>query len=162
MGVGKSTTAEAVARATGVPAFDSDVDIETVFGVTGGELAAEHGIAELHRIESAMLLGRLAAAEPSVISAAASIVDDERCHQALRQRATVVVLHAPIDEILRRAATGSHRRMINRDELTALADRRAPRFAAVADLELDAERSTSELVEAIAAIWPSVRGRTAD
>lgn len=149
MGVGKSTTAEAVAQAAGVAVYDSDVDIDTLFAQTGGDLATEHGIDELHRIESAVLLGRLVSDEPSVISAAAWIVEDQRCCQALARRARVVVLNAPIDEILRRMATGAHRRSMDQAELTTLAARRAPLFSAVADLELDATKSTAELVTEI-------------
>ncbi|MFB0902575.1 MAG: shikimate kinase [Acidimicrobiales bacterium] len=151
MGVGKSTTAQAIAIARGVATHDSDVDIETLFGATGGQLAIDHSIDELHRVESAVLLGRLASETPSVISAAASIVEDPRCCEALARRAHVIVLQAPVDEIMRRMATGLHRRIMKKDELTALAHRRAPFFAAVANLELDATKTTQELVAIILA-----------
>lgn len=149
MGVGKSTTAKAIAAQHHVPAYDSDDDIETLFGMTGGEIAAERSIDELHRIESAVLLGRLANEQPSVISAAAWIVEDPRCGEALARRAQVAVLTAPVDEILRRMATGAHRRSMDRAELVALAERRTPLFAAVADYQLDATLPTNELVVAL-------------
>ena len=149
MGIGKSTTAQAVARARGVAWYDSDADLETTFGKTGGELADELGLDELHRLESAALLARLADLEPAVISAAAAIVEDPVCRDSLSHRARVVVLHAPIDEVLRRMATGSHRRVMAEDELVALAERRAPFFAAVSDLDLDATQPTADLVAAI-------------
>jgi shikimate kinase len=149
MGIGKSTTAQAMARARGVAWYDSDTDLEATFGKTGGELADELGLDELHRLESAVLLGRLADVEPAVISAAAAIVEDPRCREALAHRARVVVLNAPVDEILRRMATGSHRRVMPKNELVALAERRAPLFAAVSDLDLDATQPTSDLVTAI-------------
>jgi shikimate kinase len=149
MGIGKSTTAQAIAASRGVTAHDSDVDIETLFGATGGQLVINHGLDELHRIESAVLLGRLASDVPSVISAAAGIVEDPRCCEALANRAYVIVLQAPVGEIIRRMATGAHRRVMDTAELTALAHRRAPLFAAVADLELDATRPTEELVAAV-------------
>lgn len=138
MGVGKSTTARAVAEATGRPWHDSDRDIETLFGLTGAELTDAHDLDELHRMEAAVLLGRLAADTPAVISAAGWIVEDPRCRDALARRARVVVLEAPAAEILRRIDTGDHRREMSEDELHALAERRAPLFAAVADLTLDA------------------------
>lgn len=151
MGIGKSTTAQAIAASSGVAIHDSDLDIETLFGATGGQLAIDHGLGELHRVESAVLLGRLASDVPSVISAAAWIVEDPRCCEALANRAYVIVLQAPVDEIIRRMATGAHRRVMDRAELTALADRRAPLFAAVADIELDATKPTKALVAEILA-----------
>jgi len=59
------------------------------------------------------------------------------------------VLHAPVDEIMQRIATGAHRRSMDRAELAALAERRAPLFTAVSDIDLDATKSTSELVAAV-------------
>jgi len=156
MGVGKSTTARAVAHSRSLSCFDSDIDIETTLAMTGEQLAAAHGIDELHRVESAMLLGRLASTTPAVISAAAWVVEDERCRQALSHRATVVVLHADVDEIMRRAATGDHRRPMERAELTALVERRAPLFAAVSDLDVDAMLSTQELVDLVNAKLPQI------
>lgn len=149
MGVGKSTTASALARARGVTCFDSDLDIEAVFGATGGELADSVGVDELHRIESAVLLWRLERHESSVISAAAWVVEDEQCRYALAERATVVVLQAPIDEVMRRAASGDHRRPLAAAELLALVERREPLFEAVADFTLDATQTTDQLVEQI-------------
>jgi shikimate kinase len=151
MGIGKSTTAKAVAAATGMAWHDSDRDIETLFGRTGGELATEQGLDELHRLESAVLLGRLAADSPSVIAAAAWVVEDPRCREALGRRARVVVLHAPQQEILRRMATGGHRRTMSEAELAAITERRRPLFASVADLALDATRPTDVLVAEILA-----------
>jgi len=149
MGVGKSTTARAIAHACAVWVHDSDEDIETLFDQTGGQLADARGVDELHRVESAVLLGRLAHEVPSVISAAASVVDDPLARQALANRAHVAVLHAPVDEIMRRIATGAHRRSMDRAELAAQAERRAPLFTAVSDIDLDATKSTSELVAAV-------------
>lgn len=126
-------------------------DLETLFGVTGAELHTRYGLDELHRLEAAVLVGRLAAAEPSVIAAAAWVVEDPRCRAALARRARVVVLQAPAAEVLRRMATGDHRRVMPESEVRAIADRRDPLFAEVADLVLDATLTTPELVDQIAA-----------
>lgn len=151
MGVGKSTTAEAVGIEAELPVYDSDLDIETLFASTGGELATEHGIDELHRIESGVLLGRLAATQPSVISAAAWTVEDPRCREAMARRARVVVLQASTDVIVQRMATGAHRRVMSRGELTSLIERRTPLFETVADQILDATTPTSQLVTQVLA-----------
>ena len=151
MGVGKSTTATALASALDRPCFDSDEDIQELFGQTGGAIAWAVGVDALHDIESAMLLGRLASSTPSVISAAAWIVEEPRCCDLLRDRATVVVLDAPLDEIARRALTGGHRRTMDRAELDALAARRRPMFDAVVDIAADATQPTDAIVATITA-----------
>ena len=149
MGVGKSTTAQAVAARRGLPTRDSDQDILALFGRTGAELVAEVGVDELHRIESAVLLGALADPTPTVISAAAWVVEDQACVEAMARRATVVVLSAPLEELSSRVITGDHRRTIDPAEWSALASRREPLFDAVADLRLETTSPTDQLAEAI-------------
>ncbi len=151
MGVGKSTTAAALARALGWPRRDSDTDVETLLGASGGELAADRGVDEQHRLESAVLLGALAAGGPSVIAAAASVVEDRLCREALARRAFVVVLVARVDQLMTRIPTGDHRRSMDGEEVATLISRRERRLAEVGDLTLDATRSTSELVSSIEA-----------
>ena len=151
MGIGKTTTASAAAKALGWSAHDSDDDIETLFGVSGRVLTEELGVDELHRLESAVLLGALVADEPSLISAGASVVEDPHCVEAMARRSTVVVLEAPLDVVFARASRGRHRRSMSREALAAVADRRAPRFAQVADLRLDATQPVRRLVDAIVA-----------
>ncbi len=151
MGIGKTTTAEALAAELGRPVRDSDTDIEAMFGMPGRELVADRGVPELHRAEAAALLDALTADTPSVISAAASIVEHEGCRAALAERAFTVVLEADFETVERRAATGAHRRVLPHAEFEALVARRAPLFAAVADLTLDASATTDELVELILA-----------
>lgn len=152
MGVGKSTTASALAselrRVTPVDWLlrDSDEDLEALFGVSGDVLTQRYGVDELHRMESAVLLGALAASEPTVISAAAWVVEDERCRTALERRARVVVLDLPLEHLPERIATGDHRREIDIEAMAILAQRRDPLFEQVADLRLSALQPTEELV----------------
>lgn len=150
MGVGKSTTANALSARLGCPWRDSDRDIRRLFATTGAELAAQKGVPELHRVEAAVLLGALAGPAPTIIAAAASVVDDVLCQQALKRRAYVVVLHAPIDDLIERLGAAGHRRAMDRSEFADLADRRAPLFAQVADLALDTTMGSRRLVERIA------------
>ena len=149
MGVGKTTTARALATRLGYRRRDSDADIETLFGATAADLAGRAGVDELHRVESAVLLGALADDRPSVIAAAAWVVEDPRCREALARRATVIVLDAPTETVIARARTGGHRRPIDRSELEALLSRRAPLFDHVADLRFDATSGPADLVDAI-------------
>ena len=70
MGVGKSTLGEELAVALGRPHRDSDRDIESLLGRSGGEIAAEFSVERLHELERAVLLGALAGTEPTVIPVA--------------------------------------------------------------------------------------------
>lgn len=148
MGVGKSTLADRIGGALGRPVRDSDRDIESTFGRPGAHLAAELGVPELHRIESAMLLGALAVSEPLVVAAAASVVEDARCREALARRARTIVLAAPTDTLVGRASESDHRRSMNAAEFDAVRDRRARFFDDVATVTIDATRAIDDVFAA--------------
>ena len=149
MGVGKSTTADALGVALGREVRDSDRDIESTFGCTGADLVAAHGVDELHRIESAMLLGALASPTPLVVAAAGWVIEDPRCREALRNRAITIVLAAPRAELVRRSATGAHRRPLPAEEFDAQNERRRRWYAELAWAEVDAAMPVDQIVESI-------------
>lgn len=151
MGVGKTTAANDVADRLSLPHRDSDDDLQRLLGRSGREVAELLGIDELHRLESAVLLGALASPERLVITAAASTVEDPMCRAALGRNAMTIVLDAPLDEILDRASAGSHRRSIDRSELERLVDRRLPFFNEVADMMVSATGTRSDMVNEIVA-----------
>jgi shikimate kinase len=140
MGAGKSTVASGLAARLEWPWRDSDADIEAVMGCTGRAIAADPtmGVDTLHALEEAVLLGALAASAPTVISAAAWVVESALCRAAMRRRARVVWLRAPVEVLRQRMATGTHRRTSARGELEALVARRTPMFEGVADVIVDA------------------------
>ena len=145
-----------MAATLGRPLRDSDLDLQTLFGRSGAVLAAEHGVDELHRLEAAVLLGALAEPGPSVVAAAAWVVEDARCREALARRAVTVVLTAPTEVVLHRIPAGGHRRPIDDRELAALAERRQPLFDEVADITIDATRSPADIASEVVA---ALRGR---
>lgn len=145
MGVGKSTLGKAYADAHGLAYADSDDDIERLFDANGGEVADRWGIEALHEIEAGVLLGALASTTPTVVTAAASIVEKPSVREALKITATTVWLEGDLDETHRRQGKGDHRRLMSRVDLEALAARRRPMFEEVADLRLDANKTPTEL-----------------
>jgi shikimate kinase len=149
MAVGKTTTGNALAGRLSWPLRDSDVDLRERTGMSGAEIAARHGVDTLHRLEAKVLLDALALPSRTVITAAGSAVASERCRRALTEQATVVWLDAPVDDVIARMASDSHRRPIARREAEALLSRRRDHLAAVSDLRLDAREPTGSLVDRI-------------
>lgn len=149
MGVGKSTTGRAVAADLGRPYIDSDQDIEVLIGEAGSSFARAEGIEALHRLEAAVLIGALVSTSPSVITAAASTVEDDLVRRIVTTRAVVVRLDAPLDLILSRQSSSRHRRPMDAAELKALAARREPLFAEIESLRVDASAPTASLVASI-------------
>ena len=149
MGAGKTRTGSALAARLGWTLHDSDVELEARTGTTGAVIAAEQGIAALHELEAQILLDALEADGPTVVCAAASTIDDDRCRAAIASSTLVVWLDAPIDVLARRAHSGPHRRTQTPQAASASLEARQRYFAAVADLRLDATARTEELVESI-------------
>ena len=149
MGVGKSTTGRVIADRLGRALSDSDLDIERLFGISGGAIADRHGVENLHELERAALLGALACDEPLVITAGASVVEDELVREALGNRSVLVILEAPLEVVLARQAAGVHRRPMDLAQLQALTDRRAGFVDSLDPLRVDAAVPTNDIVEQI-------------
>jgi shikimate kinase len=136
MGSGKTTVGTRLARALDVPYRDSDADLRAATGSSAREIAARDGIDALHALELRHLLDALAAPGPSVISAAASTIDDPEGRAALADP-TVHVVFLRIDPAVaaQRVTKGTHRP--SPEDLRIQAARRDPRFRSVADQEVD-------------------------
>ncbi|MGH9230509.1 MAG: shikimate kinase [Acidimicrobiales bacterium] len=162
MAVGKSTVGRGLAARVGRPFHDSDDDLAATRGVTGRALAEREGVDALHTWEAEHLLATLAATQPVVVAAAASVVDDAACLAALREP-FVIWLRAPAAVLARRLARGAraddHRRPVG--DATAIAElevRRAGRFGRVADLTIDTvvDGVTTRPEAIVAAILPAL------
>ncbi len=148
MGVGKTTTAAAVAGALDRPMRDSDADIEARTGRTGREIAESEGVPALHELEAAVLLDALASDTSTVIAAAASVVDRPDCRAAL-EAPFVATLDLGPEPLLARIRSGDHRRAVTLSEIAALIDRRDPALASLGNLRLDAQMPPDALVRSI-------------
>ncbi|MBT8166301.1 MAG: AAA family ATPase [Acidimicrobiia bacterium] len=154
MGVGKTTVGRALAESIGYRFIDNDAGIEAEYDATGAELAERLGVDGLHRLEAAQLANALGSfgAEPIVIAAAASVVEDEASRSLLDDH-PVVWLDASPAYLADRLGRDHHRRSLGPDPQDALSrqseERRGP-FAAIADVTVAVEgRSRQSIVEEI-------------
>ena len=116
MGSGKTTVGRLVAQRLGWPLVDNDVELGRRVGMTARELTAREGLDALHEAEAETLTGMLDQSEPSVIGAAASVVESPLMRDLL-ERHYVVWLDADPEVLAARAATGAHRPHLSAAEL---------------------------------------------
>jgi shikimate kinase len=158
MGVGKTTLGRRLATALARPFVDSDEALEAT-GDDAATIARTQGVPALHRREAAVLRDALGSRIPSVIAAAASVVDDQGVREALRPHDVVWLRGAP-DLVAARAAGARHRRALGDDRVAAyasLARARAPRYREVADVTVDVDgRSVEDLSRAVVRALPSL------
>ena len=163
MGAGKTEVGRRVAAQLGWPWRDSDADIEAATGLTVRELRDRDGVDAMHDLEAAQLLRALAEPGPSVISAAASVVDLETCRVALAAPDLAIVwLRGSPDVLAARFPTGDHRPAYGASPgifLEQQAERRHPLLEALDPVVIDVDdiapdEAAARAIESIGSIGP--------
>lgn len=140
MGCGKTTVGRLIADRLGRPFLDNDEHLTLAAGLSAARIADDAGLDELHRHEAASFAEMLAANEPSVIAAAASVTDGDLGH-SLGQH-VVVALRCDPPVVAVRRARSTHRPTIPHDE--ARWHRRDEAAAAVAHIVVDTSSASAE------------------
>lgn len=150
MAVGKSAVGRALAKQLGRRFIDTDEEIEESEGSTGREIAARSGVAELHRIEAAVVAGALESAEPLVVAAAASVADDAEWLAGLtRAGVWVGYLDASKEVLSNRTAASRHRRPMEPAAAVSAAATRLHNARRAGCLVVDTTRATIDRVVAL-------------
>lgn len=154
MGSGKTTVAKLLASSLDRPLWDSDLDLQAQYEASAAQQVEREGTDVLHAREACHLRDALADTPPPVIAAAASVVEDPACRDALAD-AFVVWLDAPPRVLADRMRDGRHRPHYDPDLEKMLSfhrARRGPWFRLVADLTVDVSDITpAEAVKQILA-----------
>lgn len=165
-GAGKSTFARAFAAATGVECVDTDERFVAAHGPIAAFVAA-HGWPAFRRHEQQLVAGSIAARR--VVATGGGAIERDSVRTLLRDRTFVVWLDGDPALLRARLSADAHARPALHGgdalaELEAVAARRAPLYAEVAHLRLDASWTTARQVEtALAALgatcrWPGHGG----
>ena len=158
-GSGKTTVAAALAKQLGWPWIDADAELERRAGKTIKQVFADQGEPAFRDLEG-VIVADLAAREGHVIALGGGAVLREENRKALVGRGKIVWLRASPEILLGRISgdeTTSERRpnltgQGGLAEIRTLLAARTPRYAACADLTVDAEgRSAVEIAHQIIA-----------
>jgi shikimate kinase len=158
MGSGKTTIGPAVAVGLDRPFVDNDDALARTSGMSAAEVVARDGVDALHRAEAATVLDALQCAEPSVIAAAASTINDPRVRRALSNRAWVVWLRADAETLVARLGESPTRPFRDRDPVRLVAEQSNERdvlFSDVADMTVDTGAAAVD--EAVTSVLASAR-----
>jgi shikimate kinase len=153
MGTGKTTIGRLLAERLGRPLVDSDAMIERQTGRTVREIFEADGEPAFRVLETAALVEALAAPTPLVIAAAGGVVLSAENRAVLRGADAVVVwLRAEPAVLAGRVGAADHRPLLDHDpegSLRRLLEARAPLYAEVADVVVDASLPPATVVEAV-------------
>jgi len=150
MGAGKTTLGQALADHLGWPLSDSDAWLEHTLGQTARQLRDTLGAETLHQFEVEHLMEALRLPQPSVVCAAASVVENEACRRALAQPDLAKIwLRGSAAALAARFTSGGHRPAYGEEPIAFLAEqqeRREHLFAACQPLGVDTDGKTADEV----------------
>jgi shikimate kinase len=151
MGAGKSTVGELLADAWGVPARDTDADVEALEGRSISDIFVDSGEAHFRDLERTAVAAALAEHE-GVLTLGGGAVIDPGTRELLAGR-TVVFLRVGLSDAVKRVGLGTSRPLLLgnvRSRIKALLDERTPIYESVATLTVDTDgKQPAEVVAEI-------------
>jgi shikimate kinase len=168
MGAGKTAVGRVLAHDLSRPFADADVEVEVEAGRTIPEVFEHDGEAAFRDLEARVLCRLLGRRPPAVVATGGGVVERRENRRLLRERAVVVWLRAPVDELLERVGGGRGRPLLAQDPagvLEHLAAQRQPWYAEVADVVVDTGRRSpgavaGDVARRLAGLAPAGAGGT--
>jgi shikimate kinase len=145
MGAGKSTLGRQIARRLHLPFHDADVELEQRLGVTIATIFEIEGERAFRDREEA-LIDELTELRNIVLATGGGAVTREGSRRCLKERGTVLYLHASPDTLWERVRHSRNRPMLKvedpRARIAALYAERDPLYREIADHVIESERDT--------------------
>jgi shikimate kinase len=151
MGAGKTTVAELLGAAWGLPVRDTDADVEAAEGRSISDVFVESGEAHFRALEAAAVAQALTTHE-GVLALGGGAVLDPVTREMLAGY-PVVFLRVGLSDAVKRVGLGSSRPLLLgniRSRIKALLDERTPIYESVASLVVETDgRSPDEVASEI-------------
>ena len=149
MGAGKSSVGRCLNRRTGVPLCDTDEIVASNFGMSVGEIFAEHGEKKFREAETEALRC-IRREEQTIIITGGGIVLRKENIEILRSQAVIVWLDADEQTLFARASRKQNRPLLQtenpRKTFSQIFGARRPLYANIADIRIDTSALTDEEV----------------
>lgn len=143
MGAGKSSLGRQLARRLGMPFLDADIELEKRLGVSIPTIFEIEG-EQAFRDREETLIDELTQRAGVVLATGGGAVGRARSREALRDRGTVLYLHAPPEVLFERVRHGRNRPMLMVEDplarFRALYAERDPLYREIADHVIESER----------------------
>lgn len=155
-GTGKTTVARKLADRLGIPAFDSDIEIERRAGKSIAEIFAQDGEPAFRDNEESVITEILANPLPLVLATGGGAILRNSTRERLRRAGRVIWLTATPETILQRitndAASKTMRPNLTSlpmwDEVVAVLEQRTPLYVETAHEIIDTDsRTTDEIID---------------
>jgi len=157
MGAGKSTVAALLAAAWGVPARDTDADVEARERREISDIFVESGEAYFRELEATAVAAALADHDGVLALGGGAVLDPAT--RALLAGHQVVFLRVGLSEAVKRVGLGSSRPLLLgnvRSRIKALLDERTPVYESVATVSVETDgRSPDQVAEEILRLVPA-------
>jgi shikimate kinase len=159
MGAGKSSVGKRFASRLGLPFVDADAEIETAAGLTIPDIFEVYGEAAFRDCEK-RVIARLMAGPVQVIATGGGAFVNDETRALIKERATSVWLHAPVDLLVERVSRRNNRPLLTDKDpaevLTKLAAEREP-FYRQADIQVESgtgphEKVVDDIIAALSAM----------